>query len=103
MAHRSGRVIDTDTLISLVLHVSSDGQEREQGPEDNPDVNAHQSRPAAALPLKTAEKEGRSQTWVSHWLLFGRFLHFIGAPIKSETIPKPHAGPFPAPIGNRLD
>jgi hypothetical protein len=36
-----------------VLHVSSDGQEREQGPEDNPDVNAHQRRPAAALPLKT--------------------------------------------------
>ena len=54
MAHRGGRVIGTDTLrISLVLHVSSDGQEREQGPEDNPDVNAHQSRPAAALPLKT--------------------------------------------------
>ena len=42
MAHRGGRVIGTDTLrISLVLHVSSDGQEREQGPEDNPDVNAH--------------------------------------------------------------
>jgi hypothetical protein len=54
MAHRSGRVIDTDTLISLVLHVSSDCQEREQGPEDNPGVNAHQSSPAAVLPLNNS-------------------------------------------------
>jgi hypothetical protein len=52
MAHRSGRVIDTDMLISLVLQVSSDDQEREQGSEDNnPNVNAHQSRPAATLPV----------------------------------------------------
>ena len=43
-AHRGARVIDTDTLlrISLVLRVSSDGQEHEQDSEDNPDVNAHQ-------------------------------------------------------------
>jgi hypothetical protein len=46
MAHRGGRVIDTDTLrISPVVQVSSDGQEREQDSEDNPNVNAHQSRP----------------------------------------------------------
>src|SRR5258707_5658469 len=52
MAHRGGRVIDTNTLrIFLVLHVPSDGQEREQGSEDNPDVHAHQRSPAAALPL----------------------------------------------------
>jgi hypothetical protein len=32
MAYRSGRMIDTDTLrVSLVLRVSSDDQEREQG------------------------------------------------------------------------
>jgi hypothetical protein len=43
-AHRGARVIDTDTLlrISLVLRVSSDGQEHEQDSEDNPNVNAHQ-------------------------------------------------------------
>jgi len=52
MAHRGGRVIDTNTLrIFLVLHVPSDGQEREQGSEDNPDVHAHQRSPAAALPV----------------------------------------------------
>jgi hypothetical protein len=53
MAHRGGRVIDTDTLrISLLLHISSDDQEREQGSENNdPNVHAHQSRPAAALSL----------------------------------------------------
>jgi hypothetical protein len=46
-------MIDTDTLrVSLVLRVSSDDQEREQGSEDiTPNVNAHQSRPAAALPV----------------------------------------------------
>ena len=52
MAHRGGRVIDTDTLrISPVVQVSSDGQEREQDSEDNSNVNAHQSRPAATMPL----------------------------------------------------
>src|SRR5258708_15653775 len=52
MARRGGPVIDTNTLrIFLVLHVPSDGQEREQGSEDNQDVNAHQRSPAAALPL----------------------------------------------------
>src|SRR5262249_15975663 len=50
MAHRSGRVIDTDMRFSLVSHVSSDGQEHEQDSEDNPNMNAHQSRPAAVFP-----------------------------------------------------
>jgi hypothetical protein len=52
MADSGGRVIDTDTLrISPLVQVSSDGQEREQDSEDNPNVNAHQGSPAAALPL----------------------------------------------------
>src|SRR5262249_12311025 len=59
MAHPSGRVIDTDTLISLVSHVSSDGQEHEQDSEDNPNVNAHQSRPAAVFPSRERLATGR--------------------------------------------
>jgi hypothetical protein len=44
LTHRGGRVIGTDTVgISLVLHVSSDDQECEQGGQDNPNVNAHSS------------------------------------------------------------
>src|SRR5262249_45258902 len=43
MAHPSGGVIDTDTLIFVVSHVSSDGQQHEQDSEDNPNVNAHQA------------------------------------------------------------
>jgi hypothetical protein len=46
LAHRGARVVGTDTLrISVVLQVSSDDQECEQGSEDNPNVNAHQSSP----------------------------------------------------------
>jgi hypothetical protein len=41
MAHRGGRIIDTDLRISQLLQVSSDNQQREQGSEDNPNVNAH--------------------------------------------------------------
>src|SRR5262249_40661632 len=38
----------TDTLgISLLLNVSSDDQEREQGGEDDPNVKAHQGSPGA--------------------------------------------------------
>jgi hypothetical protein len=37
-----------------VLQVSSNDQEREQGSEDNPNVNAHQSSPAAALPATSS-------------------------------------------------
>jgi hypothetical protein len=52
MAHRGGRIIDTDTLrIFSVVQVSSDGQEREQDSDDNPNINAHQRSPAVALPL----------------------------------------------------
>jgi len=52
MADSGGRVIDTDALrISPVVQVSSDGQEREQDSDDNPNVNAHQSRPAVAMLL----------------------------------------------------
>jgi hypothetical protein len=60
VAHRGGRVIDTDTLpISLVSHVSSDGQEHEQDSEDNPNVNAHQSKPAAVSPSRERLVTGR--------------------------------------------
>jgi hypothetical protein len=48
LAHQGARIIGTDTLrISVVLQVSSDDQEREQGSEDNPNINAHQSSQAA--------------------------------------------------------
>jgi hypothetical protein len=43
MAHRGGRIIDTDLRISWALHVSNDSQEREQGSQDDPNVKAHQS------------------------------------------------------------
>ena len=61
-AHRGARVIDTDTLlrISLVLRVSSDGQEHEQDSEDNPNVNAHQGSPAAALPARQIQRKTRA-------------------------------------------
>jgi hypothetical protein len=61
-AHRGARVIDTDTLlrISLVLRVSSDGQEHEQDSEDNPNVNAHQGSPAAALPARRIQRKTRA-------------------------------------------
>ena len=43
LAHRSGRVIGTDTLrVFLVSQVSSHGEKHEQESEDNPNVNAHQ-------------------------------------------------------------
>jgi hypothetical protein len=56
MPYRRGRIIDTGALrASQVLKVSSDDQQREQGSEDNnPNVNAHQSRPAAALRVNNA-------------------------------------------------
>jgi hypothetical protein len=49
MAHRRGRVIDTDARRLLVLHVSRDDQEREQGSEDDPNVEAHQSSSPPAI------------------------------------------------------
>jgi hypothetical protein len=56
MPYRRGRIIDTGALRApQVLKVSSDDQQREQGSEDNnPNVNAHQSRPAAGLPVNNA-------------------------------------------------
>ena len=49
MARRGGRVIGADVLrISALLRVSRDGQEREQGSEDNPNVHAHQGKPCDA-------------------------------------------------------
>jgi len=50
-AHRGARVIGTDALrIVLILREPSDGQERKQDSEDDPNINAHQSSLAAALP-----------------------------------------------------
>src|SRR6516165_11382050 len=49
MAHRGGRVIGAGALrISVLFRVSRDGQEREQGSEDNPNVHAHQGKPCDA-------------------------------------------------------
>jgi hypothetical protein len=49
MAHRGRRLIGTDALlISVLLHVSRDGQEQEQRTENDPNVNAHQNKPAMA-------------------------------------------------------
>jgi hypothetical protein len=49
VAHRRGRVIETDARRLLVLHVSSDDQEREQSSEDYPNVGARQNSSAAAF------------------------------------------------------
>jgi hypothetical protein len=47
-AHRGARVIGADALrIVLISPEPSDGQERNQDNEDNPNINAHQSSPAA--------------------------------------------------------
>ena len=47
-AHRGARVIGTDALrILLISQELSDGQERHQDNEDNPNINTHQERPAA--------------------------------------------------------
>jgi hypothetical protein len=49
MAHRGRRLIGTDALLIFVfLHVSRDGQEQEQRTENDPNVNAHQNKPAMA-------------------------------------------------------
>ena len=47
-AHRGARVIGADPLrIVLISPDPSDGQECNQDNEDNPNINAHQSSPAA--------------------------------------------------------
>jgi hypothetical protein len=54
-AHRSARVIGTDALcILLRLPEPGDGPERKQDSEDDPNINAHQSSPAAALPANSS-------------------------------------------------
>jgi hypothetical protein len=54
-AHRGARVIGTDALrITMILREPSDGQERKQDSEDDPDINAHQSSPAVALPTNSS-------------------------------------------------
>ena len=53
-AHRGARVIGTDALrLVLILREPSDGKERKQDSEDDPNINAHQSSLAAALPVRT--------------------------------------------------
>jgi hypothetical protein len=44
---RRGWSIGTDMLRVLILRVSSDGEERDQDSEDNPNVNAHQRSPGS--------------------------------------------------------
>jgi hypothetical protein len=58
-AHRGARIIGTDALrILLTSREPSDGQERNQDNEDNPNINAHQSGPAAALPTNSSLTDG---------------------------------------------
>ena len=58
-AHRGARVIRTDTLrFMLISQEPRGGQERKQDSEDDPDINAHQSSPAAALPTNSSLTDG---------------------------------------------
>src|SRR5262249_6777938 len=53
------RVIGTDALrIVLIVPEPSDGQERKQDNKDDPNINAHQSSPAAALPTNSSLTDG---------------------------------------------
>ena len=63
-AHRGGRVISADALrILLISQKPSDGQERNQDNEDNPNVNAHHSSPCRFVPADTQKvKESRGYT-----------------------------------------
>jgi len=59
-AHRGARVIGTDALrIVLIVPEPSDGQERKQDNKDDPNINAHQSSLAAALPTNSSLTDGR--------------------------------------------
>jgi hypothetical protein len=42
----------------LILEEPRGGQERKQDSEDDPDINAHQSSPAAALPTNSSLTDG---------------------------------------------
>jgi len=58
-AHRGARVIRTDALrFMLISQEPRGGQERKQDSEDDPDINAHQSSPAAALPTNSSLTDG---------------------------------------------
>ena len=53
------RVIRTDALrFMLISQQPRGGQERKQDSEDDPDINAHQSSPAAALPTNSSLTDG---------------------------------------------
>ena len=56
-AHRGARVIGTDALrIVLIVPEPSDGQERKQDNKGDPNINAHQSSPAAdSVPVLWAQ------------------------------------------------
>ena len=58
-AHRGARVIRTDALrFVLISQEPRGGQERKQDSEDDPDINAHQSSPAAVLPTNSSLTDG---------------------------------------------
>src|SRR5215831_5956653 len=58
-AHRGAWVIGTDALrFVLILREPRDGQERKEDSEDDPNINAHQSSPAAALPTNSSLTNG---------------------------------------------
>jgi hypothetical protein len=58
-AHRGALVIRTDALrFMLISQEPRGGQERKQDSEDDPDINAHQSSPAAALPTNSSLTDG---------------------------------------------
>jgi len=57
-AHRGAWVVGTDALrFVLILREPRDGQERKEDSEDDPNINAHQSSPAAgSVPAETQSK-----------------------------------------------
>jgi hypothetical protein len=58
-AHRGARVIGTDALrIMVISQEASGGEEGNQHNEDNPNIDAHQSSPAAALPTNSSLTKG---------------------------------------------
>jgi hypothetical protein len=60
--HRGARVIGTDAMrILLMSHEPSDGPERNQDNDDNPNNNAHQSSPAAgSFPLIHTDRQKKA-------------------------------------------
>jgi hypothetical protein len=65
-AHRGARVIGTDAMrILLMSHEPSDGPERNQDNDDNPNINAHKSGPAAgSFPLIHTERQRKPRAQV---------------------------------------